>query len=143
MHEPPSAPVVWRLGMTKGALVAVCLLTVAVGFGFWQVQDAADTAKDAAVRARAVARQTTLNVEKNTDAIQFICQTGMVLDRLVVQAAAQIDLNFRNGTYDRLLRNRILQPVNVQAARNTLSYYRKTHRALVGPQSKRCRGLPK
>ncbi len=38
MSEPASSGVVWRLGMTRGALISVVVLTIAIGIGFWRLE---------------------------------------------------------------------------------------------------------
>lgn len=73
--------------------------------------------------------------KKQNAAIVYICSTTSVLDKLVVSAAAQIDTAFKDGQYERLLRQGIATRKNVDAARATLRQYRAAHAQLKHDQA--------
>lgn len=70
-------------------------------------------------------------IHQNQRAIDYICSTTTVLDRLVNQQAKQIKTNFSNGTYDRLLKNGLITKNNIAQARKTLRNFEASHRKLV------------
>lgn len=77
-------------------------------------------------------------VAGHAETIGYICSTTTVLDSLVLAAAAQIQLNFENGTYARLVADGTLTAENVEAARETFRHYRAAHRLLSRNQA--CHG---
>lgn len=86
----------------------------------------AQTQKDILAQQAALARQ-----QKALRAqVKFICSTTGVLDVIVVSAADQIAENFKNGTYDNLVKRGIANAANVRAAQTTLVAYRKAHTRL-------------
>lgn len=57
VNEPLKEETVWKLGMTKGALIAVVILYVAVAVVVWKLKDTSDEAHNAAVSAKQAAIQ--------------------------------------------------------------------------------------
>jgi hypothetical protein len=70
-------------------------------------------------------------VNENAKTLTYICNVSTVFDKVIVDAGNQIQKNFDNGTYDRLLRQGVITQENVDAARKTLASYRETHRVLI------------
>lgn len=71
---------------------------------------------------------------KADEQLRYLCETTLVLDDLVVAARDQIQLNFDNGTYARLVKTGVLTQENVDAARDTLAQYKASHdRLLAAP----------
>lgn len=79
-------------------------------------------------------------VERNRQTLRFICSTTHVLDQLVVQVRDQIDANFKNGTYRRLLEQGVIKPDNIAEAHETRNRYQDSHMQLTGPQAATCEG---
>jgi len=119
IHEPQDAdaPIHLYLGMTRGALVAFLMIVAVAIFGAFRLESA---------------------IHQNDRAIAFICSTTQALDELVVQAHDQINTSIRNGTYQRLIRQKVLKPQNLVEAEKTRDYYERVHLQLNGPQSQRC-----
>lgn len=79
-------------------------------------------------------------VQQNRQTLNFICSTTHVLDLLVVQVRDQIDANFDNGTYKRLLDQGVITPDDVAQAHKSRNSYQDSHLQLTGPQADSCEG---
>lgn len=73
VREPPSAPLVWRLGLTRGALAAVLGLTAAVVAGFFRVENLAHQGQQARQALCAVKESTRDQIRTS---IQFLVDIG-------------------------------------------------------------------
>ena len=68
-----------------------------------------------------------IQIQANHRSIQYICSSNSVLNQLVVAAHDQIDKNFEDGTYDRLVKQGLLTRANVEAAVKTREKYQEAH----------------
>lgn len=69
VSEPPHAPLVWHLGMTKGALVATVLLVIAIVLGFFRVESLSRRGEEARRALCAVKESTRQQVRAQ---VQFL-----------------------------------------------------------------------
>lgn len=66
-------------------------------------------------------------INRNQQALAYICSTTSILDALVVQVRDQIDGNFENGTYEKLLRQGIYTSAAIEEAHTTRHRYQQAH----------------
>lgn len=81
-----------------------------------------------------------LSTKRNEEQVTFLCRTSGALALVLDSAANQIQTNFTNGTYSRLLKQGIITQDNVNNAQQTLDQYRAEVALLRSPDSP-CRGV--
>jgi hypothetical protein len=68
--------------------------------------------------------------DQQTNQLAYICSTTLILDKIVVNQAQQIQENFTNGTYQRLLDKGIITQKNINDAATTLKSFTDAHNVL-------------
>lgn len=105
----------------------IALLAVTVAFASIRAGQAFQATKADVAQSQKAIRLNQKAIELNQKAIRFICSTEDVLDNLVVTAHQQIQASFKDGQYQRLLKQGILTKQNLVAARKTMRQYGHAH----------------